>query len=93
MKARLSEDEAAAEPLEHSWITAADAATAAFSHRFDPARMLREVEAKRAILDEHTNWTCCGDFNGQPQDALRTVVRHLATAYSDHPDYDPVWKP
>jgi hypothetical protein len=42
-----------------------------------PARVLREVNAKRAILRRYKD----GD------DALYVAVLELASAYSDHPDY------
>lgn len=88
----------------------ADVATeeaAAHIARHDPARVLREVEAKRAILAEHTPETPdYGPFKGEPQcgscgavssDAYYGIdwpcgtLRHLAAVYSDHPDYDPAW--
>jgi hypothetical protein len=54
--------------------------------RLDPARVLREVEAKRAVLADR--W-------GGPdhQDMWEHVVQLLATVWRDHPDYDPSWKP
>lgn len=71
--------------------------------RFDPARTLREVAAKRAILAqeeaarsqfEHvkssTTYPAIEVLIGQVA-ALATVIRHLASAYSDHPDYQAEW--
>lgn len=67
------------------------------------ARMLREVEAKRAIMAEHKPgarfaWNedeqaCqrCGDLV-TVQWPCRTI-RAFAAVYSDHPDYDPAWNP
>jgi hypothetical protein len=56
--------------------------------RHDPARVLREVEAKRAILHEHLEVECCAtcldDVNGCP------TFRALASAYPDCPEE---WKP
>jgi hypothetical protein len=60
----------------------------------DPARMLREVEAKRAIVESaampvaatqeaRLGWEAQGD----------TILRALATVYSDHPDYRDEWRP
>lgn len=46
--------------------------------RHDPARVLREVEAKRQILD-------------LPSHTCVTVARRLALVWSDHPDYRPEW--
>lgn len=71
-----------------------------------PARVLREVEAKRKILAEHEPqpW-------GEPHPELSRCpahgdetsgwwtewpcveVRALAAVWSDHPDYDEAWKP
>lgn len=68
----------------------------------DPARVLREVAAKRAILGEHRQngpdsiwcWRCdpgadMGDGAMFPCVTLRAV----AAVYSAHPDYDPAWAP
>lgn len=67
--------------------------------RHDPARVLREVEAKRAILAEYekearvieqghrTGWTEGG------QAVRETVLRLHASVYADHPDYDESWRP
>lgn len=49
--------------------------------RHDPARVLREVAAKRAILD----WYEPGEHPSMPLYAL-------AEAYADHPDYDEGWR-
>jgi hypothetical protein len=46
--------------------------------RHDPARVLREVEAKRAIVSE-----------GAPE----YLLVHLAAVYADHPDYRDEWRP
>ena len=71
--------------------------------RHDPARVLREVEAKRKILAEHargypttypepsgqpTCGTChCGGWDWEPCDWPCGTVLALAAVYSDHPDY------
>ena len=47
--------------------------------RHDPARVLREVTAKRAILD------------AVGYDDREAVAGHLAAVYSDHPDYRKEW--
>jgi hypothetical protein len=49
----------------------------------DPERMLREVDAKRAILDRHRNCDEC------PCDDVRDV----ASVYRGHPDFDSGWLP
>lgn len=79
-----------------------DARTRHFE-RHDPARILREIAAKRAILAqeeaarsqfEHvktsTTYPAIEVLIGQVA-ALATVIRHLASAYSDHPDYQQEW--
>lgn len=52
----------------------------------DPARVLREVEAKRRILNDR--W-------GGPdhEEMWQHHVRLLAAVYSGHPDYRQAWKP
>lgn len=64
-----------------------------FDTRFDPARVLAEVEAKRRILDEH-------DPSHDPCDAhdaaLRTItcdtVRLLALPYADREGWREEWR-
>ena len=56
-----------------------DGAVAAHIARHDPARVLREVNAMRAILRRYTD----GD------DALWVAVQELTSIWSDHPDYRP----
>jgi hypothetical protein len=69
-----------------------------------PARVLREVEAKRRILDRHQlgSWrshvldadvvTC--QACGTPDDEWPCPdLRLLAMPYADHPDYQPEWAP
>lgn len=51
--------------------------------RHDPARVLREVAAKRALVHRHAA------ERHEDCDTLRT----LATVWSDHPDYRAGWKP
>jgi hypothetical protein len=62
----------------------------------DGARVLREVAAKRAVVQiwlravraqllEHRD---AGDI-----EPIETAVAHLATVYADHPDYRPGWRP
>ena len=74
-----------------------------------PGRMLREVAAGRAILDEHrpgypatfpkpsgqpTCGVChAGGWDWEPEQWPCPTVRHLAAVWSDHPDCRPEWKP
>ncbi len=68
-----------------------DLANAVHIARHDPARVLREVEATRALIAaiEHP------DPNQGPEYGygLRLALMFRAAVYSDHPDYDQSWKP
>ncbi|MFI5584449.1 DUF6221 family protein [Amycolatopsis sp. NPDC051758] len=56
---------------------------------------LDDLAAKRAILDDYARH--CANVDNPAREMIcgvtRTVIRHLATAYADHPDYDPAWRP
>jgi hypothetical protein len=67
--------------------------------RFNPARALRDIEAKRRILDRHRN---CGHGVGYCDDGgggweledgtpVCSDKLDLAAIWSDHPDYQPDW--
>lgn len=114
LNARLDEDEQVAH-----WIADRDewggihveGPTEVASHinRHDPARVLAEVEAKRAILNEHPPndvpyaWVKCSrcvetmsgryQEDWEPQKYPCQTLRILASVYADHPDYDLSWKP
>jgi hypothetical protein len=60
-----------------------------------PARVLREVEAKRKILNQ-----LMSDLSYRPPvpsghrrawAIASLIVEAMAAIYSDHPDYDPAW--
>jgi hypothetical protein len=53
-----------------------------------PARVLREVEAKRQILAE---WHDGNTYGPDRNLSMLLVAQALAAVYSDHPDYDPAW--
>lgn len=62
--------------------------------RHDPARVLREVEAKREVVrlaerahDYH------GTFMNGFAAALEGALRLFALPYADHPDYRQEWRP
>ena len=58
---------------------------------WNPARVIREVEAKRAILAAYQP---SGKGVAYTLEAgLEFAVRALAAAWSDHPDYRAEWKP
>ena len=103
LRARLDEDEAAANEVHRP----RDCGSVNNDGEFDPdpiycscpypARVLREAEAKRAILALHppkplrhveADW-CHVCRTGWPCKEFRAI----AAVYSDHPDYRPEWKP
>jgi len=65
--------------------------------RHDPARILREVEVKRRIMEKHgasdrmeySYFLCTGCSDGHPCDTLRL----LALPYDDHPECREEWRP
>ncbi|MET9705357.1 DUF6221 family protein [Streptomyces griseus] len=71
--------------------------------RQDPARVLREVEAKRRILDEVVpemdgmTSQIHGEFGVGPLDSddyeSLGLLRLLGLPYADHPDYQDTWRP
>lgn len=72
---------------------------------YDPARVLREVEAKRRIVDDVVpevegaedridgEWGVVSLPWDQVHATTLSLLRLLALPYSDHPDYRPEWKP
>ena len=84
-----------------AWGVSIDDEDAAHIARHDPARVLREVAAKRTIIE----WWQRGD--PQPGDPAPSptyegwrkslpgyqLLRQLAAVYSDHPDYRQEWTP
>lgn len=61
--------------------------------RHDPARVLREVEAKRVVLQqrERLEAICSDDWTGL--DAVEEILKAFAAAYCDHPGYRDDWRP
>ncbi|MEV0616166.1 DUF6221 family protein [Nonomuraea sp. NPDC050404] len=72
------------------WPTRADARHAA---NWEPARVLREVEAKRRIVErcERDLQTYIG--TGVHVATSYLVLRMLALPHAEHPDYLEAWKP
>jgi hypothetical protein len=68
-----------------------DDASAAHIARHDPARVLREVEAKRQIVERCEREL--RDYVGTGAQAALPylLLRALARPYADHPDYDSAW--
>lgn len=63
---------------------------------WDPARVLRQVAAGRAIIAAHLLWS--DNPSGEMRDygmeeGLEAAIRHLATVYAAHPDYRPEFAP
>jgi hypothetical protein len=69
--------------------------------RHDPARVLRDVAAKRAILAEvvpaiegmDMQIICEWGSSQDEPDAHLPLLKIMAAVYSDHMDYRPEWKP
>ncbi|HEX8005693.1 MAG TPA: DUF6221 family protein, partial [Trebonia sp.] len=70
--------------------------------RHDPARVLREVEAKRAILAqiapwmdsaEDDHWYERGVGEQPPYEGSVLLMKLLAAVWGGHPDYRSEWKP
>ena len=80
---------------------APDENQAAHIARHDPARVLREVAAKRNILARYQDCLVRQEDPDYPAGVAREQAReyedfvlpNLAASYSDHPDYDEDWKP
>ncbi|MGW1998479.1 DUF6221 family protein, partial [Embleya sp. NPDC001921] len=86
----------------HPWDTGPHIA------RHDPARVLRDVAATRAIIKEHDPkaWSgtpadrcpTCTDDTYSPDRPLEraltpcATLRHLAAEHADHPDYKETWR-
>jgi hypothetical protein len=62
---------------------------AAHIARHSPARVLRQCEAARAIIADFLRLDALGDLPGRS--ATEASLRQLASAYSDHIDFDPAW--
>lgn len=66
--------------------------------RWDPARVLAEVAAKRAIVEHYRDHMrkrddplLAGVARPYIVRELETMLRHLAAPYADHPDYREEW--
>lgn len=120
VKARLDEDEAAARAADETVLPGDlprethivyGLQRAGFGNAYqgfvlvhDPARVLREVEAGRAVLELHeplpstygepvTCPTCWPEPRvGTHPLAPCPTLRQLASIWNDHPDYNPAWR-
>ncbi|AOR35873.1 hypothetical protein BFF78_36735 [Streptomyces fodineus] len=64
--------------------------------RHDPARVLRELQAKRALLEEHRRWAggrCRTCRRGWRPRSPCTTLRLLALPFAGHAEYDRSWRP
>ena len=115
LAARLDEEDANARDAQPQWLSThftidpGSLVLVKFHRDHDPVRVLREVEAGRAILADyeeaaqHPYDLPEGVREGRDDDererdaylinVLEDVLRHLAAVYRDHPDYDPAWVP
>lgn len=108
LRARLDEDEQVARAADEDYLLALSmhvsvaVRDAGFMQDFLPSRVLREIEAKRAILaqeeEARAHYDHIKSSATYPVEtsighvvALATVIRHLASVYSDHPDYRDTW--
>jgi hypothetical protein len=104
LRARLDSDAARAEDLQDRERFQDDIYVDVWTR--DPARELREVEAKRELLKLHARheWldgcdVCdfanesCGCVSGPSTNYPCDTVKLLALPYADHPDFDPDWRP
>jgi hypothetical protein len=65
--------------------------------RWDPARVLAEVAAKRVLLAPHAGYHDCtalgSDCSWITSTDFRTIVLPaLLAPYAEHPDVDPAWR-
>lgn len=111
LAARLDEDERLAKAAAEEWDSESvryeweDLPDTAFVHarRHSPARVLRGIAAKRAILTGHgpsrqdpTRCRVCTAIAHDRATRFRApcpTLRSLAAIYSDHPAYLPEWAP
>lgn len=61
--------------------------------RHDPARVLRDVEAKRQIWLKAAGYTSSAIADIDLKVAWEGVLEELASTWSDHPDYEKDWEP
>lgn len=109
LRARLEDDEERAFAARAQWDDEDarqewnDLPEASFAHarNLDPARVLREVEAKRRILDRYEDAVVRREDPDHSQLAAQVQIQEyadwviplLAVPYADHPDYRQEWRP
>ena len=69
--------------------------------RHDPARVLREVDAHRMLIEDHSGRHVCEDnmagtvWDEEAEDIVEDpcrVLRIIGSIYADHPDYRTDWQ-
>ncbi|MFJ3699471.1 DUF6221 family protein [Streptomyces sp. NPDC090052] len=96
LRKRIAEDKAiAADCTGPEWQTdPSDEGNAEHIARHDPARILREADAKLAVLNELDLAVLAVKGQSCPVvDTLLFVVRQMGTVYADHPDHKDNWRP
>lgn len=91
LRARLDEDEERARAVEshdRRWDYLPPKADS-YVRRFNPDRVLAEVDAKRQIIDLWDPNVLAGSYF----DALAQVLRLLALPDAGHPEYRDEWRP
>lgn len=110
LEARIAEDEADARAADEGRLLTWSKndhmviVDSGFIQTFTPSRVLREVAAKRELLELHYDGnpgpgdihycgTCHDYYMHQAEDWPCETVRVLASAFSDHPDFNEEWRP
>lgn len=70
-----------------------NAAAAGHITQHGPARVLREIEAKRRIIDKHYPVDPCAAHNASIETIPCDTLLLLALPYSDYSDHREEWKP
>jgi hypothetical protein len=78
---------------EHGWGVARTATVrdAEFIARRDPARVLRQCDAIRRVVDRLGDYTDSHRWGNGESSRVEDALFALASIWSDHPDFDPAW--
>jgi hypothetical protein len=107
LRVQLDTDAKAAEPYAEKAVHARDCDMLPDGDRVTypcdcgvPARVLREIEAKRALVDEYTQaeesldrWTCPDMSDVGRAEGLGAAIALLAVPYADRSGYREEWRP
>jgi hypothetical protein len=96
LRARLNEEaQAAHEAITHSGTAHFTVSTQVAAHigRWDPARVLADVQAMSRVLDAYERALAMPDDDpGRPAEVgLELAVLALAQPYREHPHFHPAW--